>query len=32
LDDTLRHDDTLKKNVAQILNLLTHQLEAGRTS
>ncbi|RBR25764.1 uncharacterized protein FIESC28_01446 [Fusarium coffeatum] len=29
LDDTLRHDDTLKKNVAQIFNLLTHQLEAA---
>ncbi|KAJ4111334.1 hypothetical protein NW768_011909 [Fusarium equiseti] len=29
LDDTLRRDDTLKKNVAQIFNLLTHQLEAA---
>lgn len=31
LDDILRRDDTLKNNVAKILNLLIHQLEAGRT-
>jgi len=30
LDDALRRDDALKKNVAQALNLLIHQIQAGR--
>lgn len=29
LNDALRRDDSLRRNVAQILNLLIHQLEAG---
>ncbi|CAG7559856.1 unnamed protein product [Fusarium equiseti] len=29
LDDALRRDDALKKNVAQVLNLLIHQIQAA---
>ena len=29
LDDVLRHDDGLHRSVAQILNRLIHQIEAG---